>query len=92
MKCFKCDKQLERIFPDSKPEEDGREPSRGLIFSASGNYGSRIWDPTMTAPELVIWICDECIVRNHDQVQMRSYAYIQAQISWDDFDPERSFW
>ena len=92
MICFKCDKELERIWSEGTDMPDGREPNKGLIFAASGNYGSRVYDPTMSAPQLVIWICDECVVRHHELVQMRRYAFIQTEVMWADFDPEAAHW
>lgn len=72
--------------------EDGKEPSKGLVFSASGNYGSRVYDPTSSAPQLVVWICDDCIVEHKDLVQTRRYAHVQTMILWTDFDPETAYW
>lgn len=92
MNCFKCLKELEPAFPGSEKFEDNGEVSGGLIFTAYGNYGSRVYDPVMSAPHLVIWICDECIVGQKDQVQMRSYATHQRDVVWADFDPEEINW
>jgi hypothetical protein len=90
--CFKCLKQLDLAFPDSEKFENGREPHDGLIFSATGNYGSRVYDPTMSAPALVVWICDECIVEHKELVQMRRYMHQNVEVVWTDFDPEGAHW
>lgn len=87
MICFKCLKELKSVFPESK-FEDHRQPDEGLIFEAAGNYGSRVYDPVMSAPRLVIWICDECVVEHKELVQMRSYAHVQTEVIWKDFDPD----
>lgn len=92
MICFKCLKELEPAFPDDDKFENAKEPSRGLIFSAAGNYGSRIYDPTMSAPALIIWICDDCVVEHKELVEMRSYAFVRTQVIWQDFDPEEAHW
>lgn len=92
MNCFRCNKELEPAFSAGPEDQDGKEPHRGLIFSAAGNYGSRVYDPAMSAPQLIIWVCDECIVRYHDLVKMRSYVSVQTQVTWNDFDPERAYW
>lgn len=89
MICFKCDKQLETAFPGmEKPHENG-EVSDGLIFRASGNYGSRVYDPVMSAPELIIWICDDCITTHKVNVKTRRYAHVATEPVWRDFDPRR---
>lgn len=92
MNCFKCLKELELAFPDGNKFENTKEPSHGLIFSGPGNYGSRVYDPTMSAPSLVVWICDDCIIGNKELVQMRSYAFVQTEVIWKDFDPEEAHW
>ena len=92
MNCFKCTKKLEPAFPGSEKFEDNGETAGGLVFTASGNYGSRVYDPVMSAPHLVIWICDECIVEQKDLVQMRSYATYQRDVLWQNFDPEEIVW
>jgi hypothetical protein len=89
--CFKCLKELDHVFPVI-PDEDGHEPDGGLIFSASGNYGSRVYDPTISAPQLVIWICDSCVIKHKELVAVRSYAFVQTQIQWADFDPDEAYW
>lgn len=89
MNCFKCLKDLPSALGD---DDDSKAPSRGLIFTASGNYGSRIYDPTMSAPQLVVWICDDCIVKHKELVEVRSYTFVQTQVVWKDFDPERAYW
>jgi hypothetical protein len=90
--CFKCLKELNPAFPDSEKFENGKEPSRGLIFSATGNYGSRVYDPTMSAPALVIWICDDCIVVHKELVEVRRYAHVRTEVIWQNFDPEVAYY
>lgn len=40
----------------------------GLIFRASGNFGSRIFDPISIEEYLQVIICDDCIKRNVKRV------------------------
>lgn len=69
------------------------EVSEGLIFRASGNYGSRVYDPTMSAPELIVWVCDDCVVEHKTKVKMRSYTRVISKPVWQDFDPENeAYW
>lgn len=84
MFCFKCLKKLEPVFPN---KWNYRQPSDGLTFSAAGNYGSTVYDPVNTAPELVIWICDDCIREHKELVQMRTIERIAPAVIWSDFDP-----
>lgn len=89
MNCFKCEKDLPKVFKDS----DIRQPNDGLTFTATGNYGSTVYDPTHRAPKLVIWICDECVVGHKQFVQVVS---VREQISrdehWEDFDPDKEYY
>lgn len=87
MKCFNCEKELANVFPNSEQFEDHRQPSGGLVFTAAGNYGSRIYDPVTSAPALVIWVCDDCIVAHATLVQMRSFTEARREVIWKDFDP-----
>lgn len=86
MICFKCLKKLEPVFPDNK--WGYRQPSGGLTFTAAGNYGSTVYDPTTRAPELVIWICDECMREHHGLVRMRSIERLEPAVIWADWDPD----
>lgn len=86
VKCFKCTKELESAFGDLP--DAYRTPSKGLVFSGPGNYGSQIYDPVTSAPALVVWICDDCIVEHKDLVQTVQYAFVKTEAIWRDFDPE----
>jgi len=60
MYCFKCGKALAPV--DSDDEETFIVPRGGVIFTAHGNYGSRIWDPPITSPTFLrLYICDACL-------------------------------
>jgi len=57
--CFCCDKKMEVEEPDNPicihPVYDG------LIFRATGNYGSTLFDPITIEEILQVIICDECV-------------------------------
>lgn len=62
MKCFKCDKVLERAFEDVE-----HQPWGATSFYSHGQYGSTVFDP-MDDSYLGIYICDECMVENAQEV------------------------
>lgn len=82
--CFKCDKPLARAFADQGDEEH-LEPHHGLLFTAYGNYGSRVFDPIGSGPHLVIVVCDACVLDNADQVRMRRLdsSVVTTVAAWD---------
>jgi hypothetical protein len=87
MFCFKCGKKLESAF--GEPDDGHRIPNNGLIFGAPGNYGSRVYDPVMGAPDLVIWICDDCMREHHDLVQARDVKNkYEVEYVWTNWDPD----
>jgi hypothetical protein len=63
--CFKCNKELPTY---DEPEDTLRKPDSigivydGLVFRATGNYGSTLFDPRPYDKELFleIYVCDEC--------------------------------
>lgn len=81
--CFRCEKPLPPVFEG----RDERQPLGGLTFSAGGNYGSRVWDPVTSAPRLVIWICDDCLIERHTLVEkLRSRHEVHEE--WSFFGPQ----
>lgn len=62
MKCFKCDKTLERAFKD-----EDTQPWGATSFFSHGQYGSTVFDP-MDESYLGVYICDECLVDNAQKV------------------------
>jgi hypothetical protein len=60
--CIRCDKLLEPVDPEHMP----LQPDCGVMFSASGNYGSEVFDP-MDRTHLEINLCDECVIIARDQ-------------------------
>lgn len=61
--CVVCGKELSSAVPAGP---DGvmhsNTPAGGVSFSASGNYGSALFDPMNTRDNLLLTICDDCIV------------------------------
>lgn len=56
--CIICSKQLETV--DRTSEHIVEQPSGGTNFTASGHYGSGVFDP-MGREHLSVNICDECL-------------------------------
>lgn len=91
MQCIKCYKELEYVFERDRGygEPSFGEPSEGLIFFGHGNYGSRVYDPTHSAPVLVIWVCDDCIRVHRDVVMTRDVKEaVRPEFIWAPFDPD----
>lgn len=70
VKCFVCDKILEIEIGSNPivihPVYDG------LIFRATGNFGSTVFDPmpTQRAEMLQVIICDDCIKAKAEKVSL----------------------
>lgn len=89
--CFRCGAPLAQAFPgELRPS---RQPSGAVVFTASGNYGSAVFDPGIRDDvQLVINICDECLTEAADTDRVtvmtvattRSYLYLP----WKGHDPE----
>lgn len=62
LRCFVCAKTMTPV------REGDAQPYGGLIFSAGGNYGSRIFDPIATLEKLRALICDECVTERADRL------------------------
>ncbi len=66
MHCFCCDRVMETESTDNPiiihPVYDG------LIFRATGNFGSTIFDPITEEEILQVIICDDCVKRNAKRV------------------------
>lgn len=73
--CIVCGKEMKPSFQAAIPTPD-TPPSRGLIFTSSGNYGSS-FDP-IGLPERVlkIAVCDKCVSRHQKHVV---YSLVRPQ-------------
>lgn len=90
MICFKCEKEMTSIFEENVGEPP--YPSGGLLFKSPGNYGSTVFDPyypsSSRRQELVIYLCDECVVNNNKLVQLlRSTVYTETEVEMNTWDP-----
>lgn len=57
LNCVVCGKQLRNVFPDDVENQ----PNDGVVFTTSGNYGSRIFD-SFNGNILELNLCDPCLV------------------------------
>lgn len=87
MHCFKCDKKLEPAFA----ADDPGPPNNGLSFSSHGNYGSRVYDPVMSAPALVIFICDDCILEHAELVLVRRIERPEPRQTYEPWNPDDDY-
>lgn len=55
--CIKCGRELRNVFPGHVENQ----PNDGVVFTTSGNYGSRVFD-SLNGSILEITICDPCLV------------------------------
>lgn len=67
IQCFCCGRTLEAEPVENEPLTISPIYD-GLIFRASGNFGSRIFDPISIEEYLQVIICDDCIKRNVKRV------------------------
>lgn len=63
VQCMCCDKWLDAEFLDSDDLLTVVPVYDGLIFRATGNFGSTIFDPMPIGEEeyLLVVICDDCV-------------------------------
>jgi hypothetical protein len=68
--CICCGKEIDNAGPD--PATATSPPSGAISFSASGNYGSAIFDPMPSEGRvfLEINLCDECAVSRASRIRM----------------------
>lgn len=62
--CFKCGKELQSALGET-PGFLPNQPSGGVSFSTTGNYGSTVYDrldSRSSYRKLELTICDECLV------------------------------
>jgi hypothetical protein len=83
--CFKCSKKLEPAFIHI--EDIVNHPYGGTVFISYGQYGSTVWDPPVSSSHgtfLEINICDECLVKNRQQVikVVRKNETTSAYFAW----------
>lgn len=89
--CIVCGKVLEPVVTDTTfygemeyaKDMPNVQPYDGVVFTATGNYGSAVHDPYGPEAELLVAVvCDECVTKYHDRLHtMRNAEDI------DRFDP-----
>lgn len=87
--CFVCDKELQLVDPGFK--EDSAQCNDALMFSSSGNYGSTVYDPIGGRTELLINICDACIVLKKDRVLVATIERPLPIVSYAPWNPEEDY-
>lgn len=59
--CVKCNKELKTVF------EGEVQPSKGLVFTTYGHYGSTYFDPLDGVSFIQIIVCDVCLNKLDDE-------------------------
>lgn len=59
--CIVCDRELKSVIPGDM--DTYGQPSEATTFNSHGQYGSTVWDPMRDELQLVINVCDSCLVR-----------------------------
>lgn len=81
--CFACGIDLGLVSPGKT------QPYGGLTFIASGNYGSRIFDPTYrSSSTLHIVICDQCVVAAITRVTSVGRVEQRPQFTYERLETE----
>lgn len=74
MICIGCGSSLRQMgLGQQRPY---KEPVDAVIFVASGNFGSRLFDP-MNGTQLIAHICDQCLLDKADRLLMYEPPYRQ---------------
>lgn len=87
--CFSCGKELELVFATSR--EESHQCNDAVMFSSPGTYGSTVYDPVGGRSELVINICDECLVKKQDRVLIATTERPLPIVSYAPWDPDQEY-
>jgi len=60
------------------------------MFTAHGNFGSRVFDPISSSPSLLILICDNCLLANKEQV-MTARLKQETRHEYGPWDPQAAY-
>lgn len=63
--CIICGAQMRPV-----DEHAPGQPDYGVIFTAKGQYGSRVFDPVTSQHQLQIIVCDPCLLDKTDDVRL----------------------
>lgn len=84
--CFVCRTELSSVNHDS---DLPHVPYKGTVFTASGNFGSTVYDPVMSyRGHLSINVCDSCMLDRKDLVLSVSEVYVPAVYKVLPWDPD----
>jgi hypothetical protein len=84
LRCFRCDRELELFAGEPDCPQDA------VVFTATGNYGSRLWDPLTPGRWLEIVACDACLADRAVDGRVRQAEQVAAPglVTRTRFDPE----
>lgn len=87
LRCIRCGCDLAAVFPDDSP----LQPSGGTMFTSGGNYGSTVWDPSVSSRDrLHINVCDRCLTLAAQEgvVARVTTLPVQPETRVRQFDPD----
>jgi hypothetical protein len=67
---------------------DFHQPYAATSFSSGGHFGSTVWDPMSGHRELMINVCDECLVKHKDRVSMVVRTPRPSIFDYQPWDPK----
>ena len=63
MKCFKCEKDIKQLCPQTDDM-----PDNAVVFDGGDNYGSQLYDAMIDGIMVRLFICDDCLVKHRDLI------------------------
>lgn len=85
--CLVCGMQPSSAFGDHAPDSK-HQPNDAVMFTASGNYGSSVWDPMMGSQLLLVNICDECLVLGKDRIAVMTTIHQPDTREFKPWEPD----
>jgi len=84
--CIVCGKPLRNVLDDAE-----NQPYVGTAFTASGHYGSTVWDEGFRSQErLEINVCDTCLLRAADAGKVLAYRSAPTQWLYTPWKPDEN--
>lgn len=84
--CIVCGVQLEPAMPF---DDCGHLPYAGTMFDCgSGHYGSTVWDTMDESLALEIVVCDACLLKHRDRVQVVEVVRQRPDVLRRSWDPD----
>lgn len=90
-KCFCCQNSIEVEHTTLADPTTIGFVYDGLIFRATGNYGSAVFDPCPDNGYIEIFICDKCVLKNLSEVTRVKNIKRSCTADVSVFDPSREF-